>query len=83
MSMNELTGNIQPPTPVPKRPTLYALAVLADGKWGLWYGGSPREWIEGSQQALHPGSSLVIVPGEGDGDVPVIKTIKVVSASEG
>lgn len=66
MSEAPIVGQVEPPTLVPKRPTLYALAALSSGKWTLSYAGQSRGWIEGSQQPLHPGSSLVVVPGEDD-----------------
>lgn len=63
-----ITGHAESPTVIPKRPTIYALAALHQGKWTLSYAGMNREWIEGSQQPIHAGSSLVVIPGEGEGE---------------
>lgn len=62
--MSDINARVEKPTVVPPRPTMYALACVIHGKWTLAYAGMSREWIVGSQQPLHPGSSLVIVEGE-------------------
>lgn len=62
--MSTLQGVASHMLPIPKRPTLYALAAISNGRWSLLYGGCPRDFIVNSQQKLYPGSLLVEVPGE-------------------
>lgn len=64
MNNEPIVASVDPPSPVrPPRPEMYALAVFVSGKWCVYYGGSPRDWIEESQQPMYEGSHLIVIPG--------------------
>ncbi len=56
-----ITATVGEPTPVPKFIESYGIQI--PGKSSLWYASDSRSWVE-EQMKLHPGSRLVVIPGE-------------------
>lgn len=67
MTPNPIIAKVGEPTPIPPRPprpNMFAVAHYNEPHgWTLAYPSDSRKWVE-MMMARHPGSRLVIVPGE-------------------